>query len=39
MNIKIVFSDIDGTFLTNDHRVTRQTAEAVNRLLIDTPHA
>ena len=33
MNIKIVFSDIDGTFLTNDHRVTRQTAEAVNRLL------
>ena len=33
MNIKIVFSDIDGTFLTNDHRVTKQTAAAVKQLL------
>ncbi len=31
--IKIVFSDIDGTFLTNDHRVTKKTEEAVKSLL------
>lgn len=33
MEIKIVFSDIDGTFLTNDHRVTEKTAGAVKSLL------
>ena len=33
MKIKIVFSDIDGTFLTNDHQVTKQTEEAVKSLL------
>ncbi len=33
MNVKIVFSDIDGTFLTTDHRVTDKTEYAVNRLL------
>lgn len=33
MNVKIVFSDIDGTFLTNDHHVTVKTDYAVNQLL------
>ena len=33
MSIKIVFSDIDGTFLTNDHRVTKETEQAVKSLL------
>ena len=33
MSIKIVFSDIDGTFLTNDHKVTAQTEKAVKTLL------
>ena len=33
MKAKIVFSDIDGTFLTNDHRVTEQTEKAVKSLL------
>ncbi|MBR2179877.1 MAG: HAD family hydrolase [Selenomonadaceae bacterium] len=33
MSIKIVFSDIDGTFLTNDHKVTKQTKSAVKSLL------
>ena len=33
MNIQIVFSDIDGTFLTNDHEVTEKTAAAVKSLL------
>ena len=33
MSIKIVFSDIDGTFLTNDHRVTKETEIAVKSLL------
>ncbi|MBR2214925.1 MAG: HAD family phosphatase [Selenomonadaceae bacterium] len=33
MNPQIIFSDIDGTFLTNDHRVTKHTAEAVQKLL------
>ena len=31
--VKIVFSDIDGTFLTNDHKVTEQTEKAVKSLL------
>ena len=31
--IKIVFSDIDGTFITNDHKVTEQTEKAVKALL------
>ncbi len=33
MPVKIVFSDIDGTFLTNDHHVTDKTEYAVNQLL------
>ena len=33
MSVKIVFSDIDGTFLTNDHKVTEQTEKAVKSLL------
>ena len=33
MNVKIVFSDIDGTFLTNDHHVTDKTEYAVYQLL------
>lgn len=33
MKIQIVFSDIDGTFLTNDHKVTEKTAAAVKSLL------
>ena len=33
MGVKIIFSDIDGTFLTEDHRVTDQTAWAVKELL------
>ena len=33
MSVKIVFSDIDGTFLTNDHKVTEQTKRAVKALL------
>ena len=33
MNVKIVFADIDGTFLTNDHHVTDKTEYAVNQLL------
>jgi len=33
MKIKIVFSDIDGTFLTNDHNVTKNTERAVKSLL------
>ncbi len=33
MPIKIVFSDIDGTFLTRDHRVTENTQGAVKELL------
>ena len=33
MKIKIVFSDIDGTFLTNDHQVTENTERAVKLLL------
>lgn len=33
MKVKIVFSDIDGTFLTNDHHVTDKTEYAVNQLL------
>ena len=33
MEVKIVFSDIDGTFLTNDHKVTAQTEKAVKALL------
>ena len=33
MPIRIVFSDIDGTFLTNDHRVTEHTQQAVKELL------
>ena len=33
MNTKIVFSDIDGTFLTNDHKVTSKTEKAVKSLL------
>ena len=33
MSIKIVFSDIDGTFLTNDHRVTEHTQQTVKSLL------
>lgn len=33
MQVKIVFSDIDGTFLTNDHHVTDKTEYAVNQLL------
>ena len=33
MSVKIVFSDIDGTFLTNDHNVTDETEYAVNQLL------
>lgn len=33
MNIKIVFSDIDGTFLTNNHQVTEKTERAVKSLL------
>ena len=32
-DVKIVFSDIDGTFITNDHRVTEPTAKAVRALL------
>ena len=33
MPVRIVFSDIDGTFLTNDHRVTKETEQAVKSLL------
>ena len=33
MSVKIVFSDIDGTFLTNDHKVTKETEQAVKALL------
>ena len=33
MKIKIVFSDIDGTFLTNNHQVTKNTERAVKSLL------
>lgn len=33
MNVKIVFSDVDGTFLTDDHQVTDRTEYAVDRLL------
>lgn len=33
MDIKIVFSDIDGTFLTNDHKVTQKTIQAVKSLI------
>jgi len=33
MEIKIVFSDIDGTFLTNNHQVTEKTESAVKSLL------
>ena len=33
MEIKIVFSDIDGTFITNDHKVTEKTSYAVKSLL------
>lgn len=33
MNYKIVFSDIDGTFLTSEHKVTPHTAGAVRELL------
>ena len=33
MNVKIVFSDVDGTFLTHDHHVTDKTEYAVNQLL------
>ena len=33
MKIQIVFSDIDGTFLTNDHKVTEKTSDAVKSLL------
>ena len=32
MQIKIVFSDIDGTFLTNDHKVSLKTQQAVKAL-------
>ena len=33
MEIKIIFSDIDGTFLTNNHEVTEKTQKAVKSLL------
>jgi Cof subfamily protein (haloacid dehalogenase superfamily) len=33
MEVKIVFSDIDGTFLTSDHKVTEKTEKAVKKLL------
>lgn len=33
MNTQIVFSDIDGTFLTNNHEVTEKTSSAVKKLL------
>ena len=33
MQVKIVFSDIDGTFLTHDYNVTDKTEYAVNQLL------
>lgn len=33
MSVKIIFSDIDGTFLTNDHRVSEKTQLAVKKLL------
>ena len=33
MKIKLVFSEIDGTFLTNDHQVTKNTERAVKSLL------
>ena len=32
MDIKIVFSDIDGTFLTSDHKVTKENEIAVKQL-------
>ena len=32
MDIKIVFSDIDGTFLTSDHKVTKENEIAVRQL-------
>ncbi|SHK33193.1 hypothetical protein SAMN05216582_102134 [Selenomonas ruminantium] len=32
-NVKIVFSDIDGTVLTSQHEVTSQTKEAVKKLV------
>ena len=33
MNVKIIFSDIDGTFLTDNHEVTEKTCQAVKILL------
>ena len=33
MSIKIVFSDIDGTFLNNSHQVTAKTQQAVKSLI------
>ena len=33
MNFKIIFSDIDGTFLTDNHEVTEKTEVAVKSLL------
>ena len=33
MSIKIIFSDIDGTFLTNNHEVTKKTEWAVKSLI------
>ena len=33
MDIKIVFSDIDGTFLTSEHKVTKENETAVKQLL------
>ena len=33
MEIKIVFSDIDGTFLTSEHKVTKENETAVKQLL------
>ena len=35
MEIKIIFSDIDGTFLTNNHEVTEKTQTAVKNLLAE----